>query len=164
MRIRPIASNLNPELSLRDTGSMSVVFVPLPTDRLQQAQESENTQDWDRKDRPLGRGLAICLELLRIRKELNQQKSYGRMKDGDSGNEIMHYNNQGRVLTKKQAFRQQCYSFHNQVPAQSKIQRLKDKDDAEVKAQKSLAASDSFKMTKAIMQKTQNPYIVLSKL
>ena len=164
--IRPQQPLINPKLSLKDTGSTSVVFVPLPTERIQNSSEVVNAEDWQHKDRPLGRGLASCLELLRERKELGGQKAFGRTKDKAGSEELQHLDGKGRVLSKKQAFRQQCYFYHNQKPSQNKIKKMKDREEAEIKEQKldPVNGPESFKITKNIMEKTKNPYVVLSNL
>ena len=160
-------TKIDPKLSLKDTGHKSVVFVPLPTERLQNTIDTKiDTKDWLTKDRPLGRGLATCLTLLRDRKELGNIKAFGRNKDKVDSNEIPHYDSKGRILTKKQAFRMQCYSYHNQTLSQNKINKLQEKEETLLKVEKLDAAKgpESFRIAKDIMNKKQNPYVVISNL
>ena len=93
-------------------------------------------------------------------------KAFGRTKDEIGNTDLQYFDTAGRVLTKKQAFRQQCYSIHNQKPSQNKIKKLKDQEDALLKEKKldPIKGSESFKVAKNIMQKTKNPYVVISNL
>lgn len=165
--INPSNSILDPKLSLKDTGSTSVALVPLPTERLQGTKDILNTtDDWITKEKPYGRGLVACLNTLRAKKELGNAKIIGRNKDKLGNEDILHYDSKGRLLTKKQAFRQQCYTYHNQKPSHSKTKKFKDKEEAALKQLKldPSQGPESFKVTKDIMQKTKNPYVVLSNL
>lgn len=163
--IGPKKSLIDPKLSLKDAGTTSVMFVPLPTERIQVSNEEKPANDWDHKDRPLGRGLAFCLNLLRDRKLLGSTKELGRKKDKPVSSETNYFDNKGRPITKKQAFRMQCYSFHNQKPNQTKLKRIEEEIQAELKSNKtdSSLGSTTFRHVKSIMQKTQNPFVVISK-
>lgn len=163
--IGPKKSMIDPNLSLKDAGTTSVVFVPLPTERIQENVEEKPVNDWEHKDKPLGRGLASCLDLLRSRKLLGSAKEIGRKKDKPVSSDSMYYDNKGRQITKKQAFRMQCYSFHNQKPNQDKLKKIEQEIQAELKTNKTdpSLGSSTFRHAKSIMQKTQNPYVVISK-
>ena len=139
----------------------------MPTERIQNdSAESLASKEWKDGERPLGRGLAACLDTLRKKKELGGIKAFGRTKDEIGNTDLQYFDTAGRVLTKKQAFRQQCYSIHNQKPSQNKIKKLKDQEDALLKEKKldPIKGSESFKVAKNIMQKTKNPYVVISNL
>jgi hypothetical protein len=166
LKIIPKNLKIDPSLSLKHSGSTSVVFLSLPTERIQSSETVKNVKnDWEHHDRPLGRGLAACLEVMREKKLLGKSKLLGRKKDGPSDPDLQHFDEKGRVLTKKQAFRMQCYNFHNQKPNLSKIQKIENEMKAEGKADKLDPAlgTSSFRHVKSIMQKTKNNYVVFSK-
>ena len=158
-------SLIDPKLSLKDAGTTSVMFVSLPTERIQDSNEEKPANDWEHKDKPLGRGLFSCLNLLRDRKLLGTTKELGRKKDKPVSSDTNYFDSKGRTITKKQAFRMQCYSFHNQKPNQTKLKRIEEEIQAELKSNKTdlSLGSTTFRHAKSIMQKTQNPFVVISK-
>lgn len=166
MNILPKKSIIDPSLSLKHAGSTSVAFLPLPTERLENNLNLKSADmDWETHEKPLGRGLSVCLQVLREKSLLGKSKLIGRKKDGEVDSDLKHFDNKGRQLTKKQAFRMQCYSFHNQKPNLNKLQKIENEIQAELKSEKIDPAlgSSSFRHIKSIMNKTKNNFVVLSK-
>lgn len=110
----------------------------------------------------LGRGLAAALGLIRERGYLNDKKYFGRQRDvAETDDFLEHTDDKGRVLTKKQAFRVQCYDFHRKKPGKNKLERLALREKA--KDVQAMAGPSSFNAQKAIMSKVKAPFIVLPK-
>jgi len=108
----------------------------------------------------VGKGLAIALKVLRSRGLFKNEALYGRYKDagvdrneriekekaakgespvnkspnGHNFNIDLEYRDEkGRQLTKKEAYRNLCYSFHNKLPSYKKIERKIKRDEMQQK-------------------------------
>lgn len=107
----------------------------------------------------LGRGLAAVLGLIRDRGYFNDKKLFGRQRDTPVDDDYIEYRDEkGRLLTKKQAYRLQCYSFHNKQPGKKKLERLAVREKA--KDVQAMTGPSSFKAQKAIMSRVKAPYVV----
>ncbi|CAG9330017.1 unnamed protein product [Blepharisma stoltei] len=183
--VQPIQPrNLN--LTLKDArdGTVSVSNITLPTERIKgnssstiqtsnpeiydKAKEENKTAEPVIKEEPkIDRGLAGCLALLRERGELNKKFYFGRSKDKVSEEEEdrAYRDDKGRLLTKKQAFRNQCYAFHNQKPGKNKQKKLNEKEKIQMKQEKldPSKGSATFMAAKSIMTKKETPYVIISK-
>lgn len=172
-------------LSLKDSasGTTSVVNIALPSERIvhEAAKESVSvgevappaeTRDSFTQELFMGRGLSECLQLLRQRAALKpDKKKFGRSTDirkegpTDSTDElaIEHRDDQGRLLSTRQAFRQQCYSFHNEQPGKNKVEKLLKR----AKLEEDRAALDqtkggaTFRAQKDVMAKTKQPFVLM---
>ena len=158
----------NPSFKLSNAkkGSVSVLSVSLPTERPTTQQASVAAQEHS-NTATLGRGLNECLKMLRERGDLKTQPQFGRLKDSreeDYGDlRIEHRDEKGRLLTKKQAFRHQCYKYHNQRPSKNKAKKLLHHNAAESKNLKldPSKGHESFKAAKNIMSKKKEPYLII---
>jgi U4/U6.U5 tri-snRNP-associated protein 1 len=172
-------------LSLKDSasGSTSVVNVALPSERLIQEAAKEPTPVSEPTPTPeaqpsltqelyMGRGLAECLQLLRQRAALKpSKKKFGRStdirKEGNSESTddipLEYRDEKGRLLSTRQAFRQQCYSFHNEQPGKNKVDKLLKR----AKLEEDRAALDqskggaTFRAQKDVMAKTKQPFVLM---
>jgi len=108
----------------------------------------------------LGKGLAVALQVLKKRGLIGKDQLYGRYKDtgidrveriekekkikGESDKSKNNNNNnfnmdleyrdeKGRQLTKKEAYRNLCYSFHNKLPSYKKIEKKIKRDERDQK-------------------------------
>lgn len=176
-------------LSLKDSakGTTSVVNVALPSERLRMEKTEQNSdvvpdasqQPTDTRDALtqelfMGRGLAECLLLLRQRAALKPaRKKFGRANDdrkegeteSNEGLTLEYRDEKGRLLSKRQAFRQQCYAFHNDQPGKNKVEKLLKR----AKLEEDRAGLDytkgglTFRAQKDVMAKTKQPFVVMSK-
>lgn len=172
-------------LSLKDSasGSTSVVNVALPSERLIQEAAKEPAPVSEPTPTPevrpsltqelyMGRGLAECLQLLRQRAALKpSKKKFGRStdirKEGNSESTdditLEYRDDKGRLLSTRQAFRQQCYSFHNEQPGKNKVDKLLKR----AKLEEDRAALDqskggaTFRAQKDVMAKTKQPFVLM---
>mmetsp|Transcript_32876 Transcript_32876/g.57434 ORF Transcript_32876/g.57434 Transcript_32876/m.57434 type:complete len:413 (+) Transcript_32876:6973-8211(+) len=153
--VRTIAANTNSSTQdvkrrlMTGEGSQSEVKVEVP--------------DVQFTEPVLGRGLAAVLGLIRERGYFNDKKHFGRQRDAKAEDEdfMEHVDDKGRVLTKNQAFRVQCYKFHNKNPGKKKLERLAVREHA--KDIQALSGPSSFKAQKAIMSRVKAPYVVVPK-
>lgn len=170
-------------LSLKDSasGTTSVVNIALPSERIvhEAAKESVSvagaapaeTRDAFTQELFMGRGLAECLQLLRQRAALKPvKKKFGRSsdirKEGTADTDdvaIEHRDDQGRLLSTRQAFRQQCYSFHNEQPGKNKVEKLlkRAKLEEERAALDQTKGGATFRAQKDVMAKTKQPFVLM---
>lgn len=167
------------QFSLRDTrdGTVSISNVTLPTERLKgsasvqpmliKTPEATNNPPSNAEmaldpEPKIDRGLAGCLALLRERNELNKNFYFGRNNDKVSS-ETEYRDSKGRLLTLKQAYREQSNAFHNKYSGKNKQKKLEDRDKLQIKQEKinSSRGSSTFQATKSIMSKKETPYVII---
>lgn len=119
---------------------------------------SEDLKTGEALEEPvIGKGVARVLEIFRMRKMLGQKSSYvGRMKDNKTQRDfeeevkdeddihIMRTDKYGNIQSRKQAFRELCYSFHNKKPSQRKQERMQTRLLKAQKASNLVSGQDSF--------------------
>ena len=105
----------------------------------------------------VGKGVARVLQVFRMRKMLGQKSDFvGRMKDNkiqrdfeeegkdEDGIHIMRTDKYGNLMSRKQAFRELWYSFHNKKPSQRKQERMQSRLLKAQKASNLISGQDSF--------------------
>jgi len=136
----------------------------------------------------LGKGLAVALEVFKKRGLIGKEYLYGRYKDtgidrveriekeksikGESSTdksnnkfniELEYRDEKGRQLTKKEAYRNLCYSFHNKLPSYRKIEKKIKRDEREQKLMNRDVAVEGIthKFLKNQQITKDLPYVVL---
>jgi hypothetical protein len=124
----------------------------------------------------IGKGVARVLEVLRMRNMLGQKANFvGRMKDNkttmdfeeeledESEFRILRTDKHGNVQSRKQAFRELCYAFHNQKPSQRKRENMQKRLLQAQKASNLVSGQDSFfaKALEKEQKKKKKAFMVL---
>jgi len=121
----------------------------------------------------IGKGVGNALKIFRERGMLGKAVAVGRnkdrtveqqmasfgMKNADDGVQIEHYDNKGRKLTMKEAFRYLCWRFHGKMPSHRKQEKMLKKLQTEGKT-----ANSNQRMMKALekeQKKKKQPFMVL---
>lgn len=126
------------------------------------------------EDEPLaGQGMAAALRLLQKRgyhEDFDSGLMAGRAKDKreftaeESRVRLQYVDEQGRPLTKKEAFRRLCYSFHGKGPGKNKLEKRLKKREEELKRMKAVTNEHVLKTAQAMeeaMARAKTPHIVL---
>lgn len=105
----------------------------------------------------VGKGVARVMQIFRMRKMLGQKSNFvGRMKDNKTQRDfeeeakdednihIMRTDKHGNIQSRKQAFRDLCYAFHNKKPSQRKQERMQSRLLKAQKASNLISGQDSF--------------------
>jgi len=140
----------------------------------------------------VGKGLAVALKVLRSRGLVGKELLYGRYKDTgidrveriekkkaaksvaapSAANKTTNQNfnidleyrdEKGRELTKKEAYRNLCYSFHNKLPSYKKIEKKIKRDEMQQKLMNKDVAVEGIthKYLKNQQITKDVPYVVL---
>jgi len=138
----------------------------------------------------LGKGLAVALQVFKKRGLIGKDQLYGRYKDtgidrveriekekkqkienekkrnSDSNNfniDLEYRDEKGRQLTKKEAYRNLCYSFHNKLPSYKKIEKKIKRDEREQKLMNRDVAVEGIthKYLKNQQSSKDVPYVIL---
>lgn len=122
-----------------------------------------------------GKGLADTLRILRERGELQpttydfvgrnrDKKRFSDLTQGDNEIRLEYRDASGRLMTPKEAFRYQCWTFHGEGPSKNKIEKRKRKDLIRRK-QLQLKAGETplEKAFKEQQKKDQTCYMIIGK-
>lgn len=137
----------------------------------------------------MGKGLAIALKVLRSRGLVGKEALYGRYKDtgidrveriekekaakGEAATnkpanqtfniDLEYRDEKGRQLTKKEAYRNLCYNFHNKLPSYKKIEKKIKRDEMQQKLMNKDVAVEGItnKYLKNQQLTKDVPYVVL---
>eukprot|EP00828_Plagiopyla_frontata_P038835 TRINITY_DN5097_c0_g2_i2.p1 TRINITY_DN5097_c0_g2~~TRINITY_DN5097_c0_g2_i2.p1 ORF type:complete len:306 (+),score=65.98 TRINITY_DN5097_c0_g2_i2:121-1038(+) len=136
------------------------------------------------KEDNIGTGLAKALEFLRSRGDLadegkeyagrardktqfQEEGKYGPKREGMGGEklDLEYRDDNGRIMTPKEAFRYLCWIFHGKKPGKNKIDKKMKKQQLEQKAK--FSDPQNTPLLKALSKqanKTNQPYMVLGQL
>lgn len=137
----------------------------------------EDMKKHDELEEPIiGKGIARALQVFRMRNMLQQTSNFvGRNKDNkaardfeeeandESNIRIVRTDKYGNIITRKEAFRNLCYAFHNIKPSQRKLEKMQQKM---IKAQKEsnlISGANSFfaKALEKEQKKKKKPFMVI---
>ena len=137
----------------------------------------EEKQKHDELEEPsIGKGVARALQVFAKRNMLNQKSRFvGRNKDNKAQRDfeeeqndedrirIVRTDKYGNVQTRKEAFRELCYNFHNIKPSQKKREKMQKKLLQAQKESNLISGTDTFfaKALQKEQKKKKKPYMVI---
>ena len=131
-------------------------------------------------DEPYGNGLAGVLKRLRERGELrmNDDDYSGRTNDKLPHEELAKFgsapsdkikldyrDNNGKLMTQKEAFRYMCWTFHGKKPGKRKMEKKMRKEQMKTNPKiKNIGETPLMKAFTKVQAKSNQPYMVLSQM
>jgi hypothetical protein len=123
------------------------------------------------EDPPLGKGIAVALDVFRKRGMIGKEFYIGRNNDevivntstpGKKEINLDYRDENGRLMTSQEAFRYQCHIFHQNAPSKRKQEKALAKQQLEMRNQNTnVSKTPTLRYLKKQQEATNMPYVTL---